>query len=94
MSIFQSEVKSENLKGKFKMSAKIKTTGQLRDFLANMMLGIKNGDLDLDKARNLVKMAGQINESMYAEIKVAKVRLEAGEQVEKMGALPIGEKDE
>lgn len=72
------------------MSGKIKTTGELRDFLATMMLGVKNGDLDLDKARNITKLASQINESFYAEIKVAKVRAEAGVVMSGLGAMPIG----
>ncbi len=69
---------------------KIKTTGELRDFLATMMLGVKNGDLDLDKARNITKLAGQITESFYAEVKVAKVRAEAGEVLTGLGAMRIG----
>jgi hypothetical protein len=68
----------------------IKTTGELRDFLAMMMVGVKNGDLDLDKARNITKLAGQINESLYAEVKVAKVRAEAGEVMAGLGAMKIG----
>ena len=42
--------------------------------LANMMVGVKNGTLDLDKASRITKLAGQINESFYAEVKVAKIR--------------------
>lgn len=72
------------------MSGKIKTTGELRDFLATMMIGVKNGDLDLDKARNITKLASQINESFYAEIKVAKVRAEAGVVMSGLGAMSIG----
>ena len=72
------------------MSGKIKTTGELRDFLASMMLGVKNGDLDLDKASRITKLAGQINESFYAEIKVAKVRAEAGEAMGALGDMAIG----
>lgn len=68
----------------------MKTTGELRDFLATMMVGVKNGDLDLDKASRITKMAGQINESFYAEIKVAKVRAEAGEELTALGSLPLG----
>jgi len=52
------------------------------------MLGVKNGDIDLDKARNITKLAGQINESFYAEVKVAKARAEAGEFG--LGAMKIG----
>ncbi len=72
------------------MGGKIKTTGELRDFLSDMLLGIKNGDLDPEKARNITKMAGQINESFYAEIKVAKTRAEAGEKLSDLGEMPIG----
>ena len=72
------------------MSGKIKTTGELRDFLAMMMMGVKNGDLDLDKASRITKLAGQINESFYAEVKVAKVRAEAGENMPALGGMSIG----
>ena len=72
------------------MSEKIKTTGQLRDFLVNMMLGIKNGDLDLDRASRITKLAAQINESMYAEIKTAQIRAAAGEQMPKIGDMAVG----
>ena len=72
------------------MNAKIKTTGELRDFLAMMMVGVKNGDLDIDKAARITKLAGQINESLYAEVKVSKVRAEAGEKMNSLGDMPIG----
>lgn len=68
----------------------IRTTGELRDFLATMMVGVKNGDLDLDKASRITKLAGQINESFYAEVKVAKVRAEAGEAMQALGCMPVG----
>ena len=74
-------------------SLKIRTTGQLRDFLAGMMMGVKSGDLDLDKASRITKLAGQVNESFYAEIKVASIRAAAGEELAKLGAMPIGESD-
>ena len=72
------------------MAASIKTTGELRDFLVNMMIGVKNGDLDLDKASRITKLAGQINESFYAEIKVAKIRAEAGEAMSVLGNMSVG----
>lgn len=72
----------------------IRTTGELRDFLAVMMVGVKNGDLDLDKASRITKLAGQINESFYAEIKVAKIRAESGEAMEKLGNMPVGANDQ
>jgi len=72
------------------MNKKIKTTGELRDFLSTLMLDVKNGTLELDKANRITKLAGQINENFYAEIKVSKVLLEAGAAVNKFGELPIG----
>ncbi len=75
------------------MSGKIKTTGEMRDFLATMMIGVKNGDLDLDKASRITKLAGQINESFYAEIKVAKIRAEAGENMPAFGKMQISSLD-
>lgn len=68
----------------------IQTTGQLRDFLASMMVGVKDGDVSIDKASRITKLAGQINESLYAEVKVAKVRLEAGEVMAELGAMRVG----
>lgn len=54
-----------------------------------MMLGVKNGDVSVDAASRLTKLAGQINESFYAEVKVARTRVEAGEQMSALGNLPI-----
>lgn len=70
----------------------ISTTGELRQFLANMLVGIKNGDLAVDRASQITKMAGQINESFYSEVKVATVRKLAGDTDTKLGAMKIGDK--
>jgi hypothetical protein len=69
---------------------KIKTTGELRDFLVKMMQDVESGAIDLDKAGRITKIAGQVNESFYAEIKVAKVRAEAGQAMGDFGAMVIG----
>jgi hypothetical protein len=72
--------------------AKIETTGQLREFLTNMMLGVKNGNIDRSDAETLVKLAAQVNESFYSEIKVARVRHDlAAERPGGQGHLLIGE---
>lgn len=71
--------------------SKLKTTGNLREFLADMLIGIKNGHVDADTARNMTKMAAQINESFYSEIKIAKVKMEAGKQAAELGLLQLGE---
>lgn len=69
--------------------AKITTTGELREFLCAMINGVANGTVDTEKARNVTKLAAQINESFYSEVKVAKTQLEAGREASALGALPI-----
>lgn len=71
------------------MAKSIQTTGQLREFLSNILVGVKDGDVAADEARNITKLAAQINESFYSEIKIQKVRLEAGQQLQELGLLPI-----
>lgn len=68
----------------------LKTTADMRQFLADLMVGVKNGHADLDVASRITKLAAQVNESFYAEIKVAKIRADAGEQMIGLGDMPIG----
>lgn len=76
------------------MLKKLNTTGDLRNFLADVMMEVKDNGLNLDKASQITKLAGQINESFYAEIKVARIRKEAGFQMGKLGAMPISDEQE
>lgn len=71
------------------MAKSIRTTGELREFLVNMIIGVKDGDVNPDAARNITKMAAQVNESFYSEIKIAKVQIEAGNTAAELGLLPI-----
>jgi len=70
--------------------AKITTTGELRSFLCSTLNGISNGTIDADKARNIVKIAGQINESFYAEVKVARLKIDLDTEIADVGELKIG----
>lgn len=67
----------------------MQTTGDLRQFLAGMLTAIQNGDLPVDRASQITKMAGQINESFYSEVKVWLVRKAAGDADTKLGTLPL-----
>lgn len=69
---------------------RIKNSGNLRRFLADTMVEVKEGTIDVEKASRITKLAGQINESFYAEVKVAKVRADAGEKMIGLGDLEIG----
>lgn len=73
------------------MAKSISNTGELREFIVNMMVGVKDGHIDPEKARNITKLAAQVNESFYSEIKVMRVRLDAQQEVHKFGSLPINE---
>lgn len=68
----------------------IETAGQLRQFLCNMILGIKNGDLELNKATQITKMAEQITNSLYSEMKMQQLQLSAGRQYYAIGQMPVG----
>ena len=76
-----------------KPTNRIDTAGQLRRFLADMLVGVKNGHVAPEKASQITKMAAQINESLYAEIKATRVLSDLKKQVPEFGDLPIGEKD-
>lgn len=68
----------------------LKTTGQLRQMLANTAKGVLNGDIDIDRAMALHKLAKNISESLYSETKIAMFSHEIGVEVPKMGDMPLG----
>ena len=74
-----------------KNSGEIKTTGQLRQMLVNAAKGVLNGDMDLDRALALHKLAKNISESLYSETKIAMFRNEVGETIAEFGKLPLGD---
>jgi len=53
------------------------------------MTKVSDGTLPSDEARNIAKLAAQINENAYAEIKAAKLQIELGREVSKWGDLPV-----
>lgn len=71
-------------------NGEIKTTGQLRVMLANAAKGVMNGDLDIDRATALHKLAKNISDSLYSETKIAMFSHEIGQTIPTMGELQIG----
>ena len=69
---------------------KIRTTGDLREFLSELLVSVRAGELGADEARSMVKVAAQINESFYSEIKIAQVHYDAGKASADLGNLHIG----
>lgn len=49
----------------------IKTAGELRGFLADIMVRIRDGNIDVEDANAIAKVAGQINASLAVEAKTA-----------------------
>jgi hypothetical protein len=56
----------------------IKTAGDLRGFLASVMIDIRAGDVDASQANAISKIAAQINQSLAVEVNAAL-------QLERMG---------
>ncbi len=69
--------------------SQIKTTGQLRQFLASSIVAVKSGEMDAETARGVTKLAAQINESFYSEVKIAKTAKELGKPAADLGNLSI-----
>jgi len=59
-----------------------------------MLIGIKNGDVEINKASQMTKMAEQITASLYSEMKMQQLQIQAGAQHYAMGQLPLGEDSE
>jgi hypothetical protein len=74
--------------------SRLTTAGQLRQFLADSIIAVKNKQMDAEVARNVVKLAGQLNESFYAEIKAKQVLTALGEATSTFGAQVIGPQDD
>jgi len=57
------------------MKEVIRTTGDIRRFIAQTMVDIRSGDLPVDKGQCIAQLAKEITSSMQAEVNVAKVRV-------------------
>lgn len=53
----------------------IRTAGELRGFLAEVLQGIRSGSVDVEEAQAIAKVAAQINQSLAVEVSVA-IRLQ------------------
>ena len=67
----------------------IKTTGDLREFLTDIMEEVRNAKLTVDRASSVIKAAAQVNESFYSEIKTKALEKKLGNQVKDIGQMPI-----
>lgn len=69
--------------------AKIDTVGDLRKFLADTIDKVERGDIDDAKARNIAKLAAQINNAFYSEAKIMVIAWQMRSHVFPLGDLPM-----
>lgn len=70
-------------------AAQLSTAGDLRRFLADTLIGIREGSVDAQTASSIAKVAGQINASIMAEVAVTLAGDRVGVKAPKSGALII-----
>jgi len=68
-----------------------KTTGQLRESLANILAGVLNGDVKEREARAALTAATRITESFQAESRMRQIALQAKETPVPMGKQSLTE---
>jgi len=71
--------------------SKIKTTTELRAFLCKAINDTADGTMGPDKAKNIAKLAAQVNGSINAEVNVAKLQLELDKESKEFGELPLSD---
>jgi len=59
--------------------------------LANAAKGVMQGQLDIDRALALHKLAKNISDSLYSETKIAMFRRESEQKLDVFGEMPIGD---
>lgn len=68
----------------------IKTAGDLRGFLADVMIGIRAGSIEADQASAISKIAAQINQSLAVEVNTALQLERMGKDRPVAGSMLIG----
>jgi hypothetical protein len=72
------------------MSARLKTTGNLRAFLLKAIEDVESGKMDAGRANSIVKIAAQVNASLLAEVEVARIAFQTGRPSSDLSNLSLG----
>jgi hypothetical protein len=72
----------------------IKTAGDLRGFLADIMVGVRDGRVESTAAAAISKIAAQINQSLAVEINTALQLEKMGKDRPIAGSMLIGRADD
>jgi hypothetical protein len=67
----------------------IKTTGDLRNALADTLIKVESGTIKPEDARMIHKLAHAINDSFFAESKIAAMQLQLQQEVKKFGMMEV-----
>lgn len=68
----------------------IRTAGDLRGFLADVLVGVQDGSIDPNKASAICKVAAQINQSLSVEVTASLQMQKAGGAAPVAGSMVIG----
>lgn len=63
----------------------IRTSGDIRRTLAQAMIDIRTGDLDISRGQVMAQLAKEINSSLQVEVNIAKTRKNLLESGKSMG---------
>ena len=75
----------------------IRTSGDLRRFVGDTMMAVRNGECDTGKGQTIAALAKELTANMQVEVNVARVKMQlqkegAGvQQISHMGKLLIGD---
>lgn len=72
------------------MSKELNLTGELRQFVVNVMRGVINEDASVEQAEAVAKLAKEVNTSLYSEAKFITLARLAGATSTELGQMSIG----
>ncbi len=72
----------------------IRTTGQLREILADAIKDVIEGNIETDDANAIHKLSKNITDSLYSETKMRMFEKDIGKEAPKMGDMPLGGSEE
>ena len=67
----------------------MKTTGDVRKYLASIALAVVHGEVKVQEAAVAVKACKEIHASLYSEIKAATIQVQLGREAAELGDLPL-----
>lgn len=72
--------------------SQVESTQDLRKLIANVMLGVRDGTVDVSHAAVIIKGGEVINDSLYSEIKAMSILTQMGKEAPELGQLPLTSK--